>query len=68
MGRVVGFKIGTARDRVSTGVAFGLVSIPNFALAVVLYYWSASASAGCPSGSTPATRFGNACTNWSFRH
>ena len=28
----------TARDRVSTGVAFGLVSIPNFALAVVLYY------------------------------
>ena len=28
----------TARDRVSTGVAFGLVSLPNFALAVVLYY------------------------------
>ena len=28
----------TARDRVSTGVAFGFVSIPNFALAVVLYY------------------------------
>ena len=28
----------TAQDRLSTGVAFGLVAIPNFALAVVLYY------------------------------
>ena len=28
----------TARDRLSTGVAFGFVAIPNFALAVVLYY------------------------------
>ena len=30
--------------------------------------WLVSASVGCPSGSTPVTRFGNACTNWSFRH
>ena len=28
----------TARDRLSTGVAFGFISMPNFALAVVLYY------------------------------
>ena len=28
----------TARDRLSTAVAFGFISMPNFALAVVLYY------------------------------
>ena len=33
-----GSRSDTIRDRMSTGVAFFFVSIPNFALAVVLYY------------------------------
>ena len=33
-----GSRADTIRDRMSTGVAFFFVSIPNFALAVVLYY------------------------------
>ena len=33
-----GSRADTIRDRMSTGVAFLFVSIPNFALAVVLYY------------------------------
>lgn len=31
-------RAGSRRDKVSTGISFGFVSLPNFALAVILYY------------------------------